>query len=168
MSGIEEIKRGLSRAWDSVAEGWRELTQRASEAITRFNPVHRSDEQDLEQRQLLAASSRWGVLAAEVRLEDDAVKVSLEVPGMDPDDFRIDVVDDLLVVRGEKRIERRTERGQYHVLERAYGSFERAIALPVAVDENHASANYERGVLHLSLPRAAHTRARKIPVRGAS
>lgn len=167
MSSIEDIKRGLSRAWDSLADGWRELTQRAGEAITRFNPIHRSDEQDLGQRQLLAASCRWGVLPAEVRLDGEAVEVSLEVPGMNADDFHIDVVDDLLVIRGEKHIQRRAERGQYHVLERAYGSFERAIALPVAVDENQASARYERGVLHLTLPRAAHTRTRRIPVRSA-
>lgn len=167
MSSIEDIKRGLSRAWDSVAEGWRELTQRASEAITRFHPVHRSDDNDAEQRQLLAASCRWGVLPAEVRLDATAVHVSLEVPGMNGEDFHIDVVDDLVVIRGEKRVERSTERGQYHVLERAYGSFERAIALPVAVDEHHASARYERGVLQLTLPRAAHTRTRRIPVRSA-
>ena len=167
MSSIEDIKRGLSRAWENVAEGWRELTQRASEAITRFHPVHRGDEQDLGQRQLVAASCRWSVLPAEVRLDGDAVEVSLEVPGMNADDFHIDVIDDLVVVRGEKHIERRAERGQYHVLERAYGSFERAIPLPVAVDEEQASARYERGVLHLTLPRAARTRTRRIPVRGA-
>lgn len=167
MSSIEDIKRGLSRAWDSLAEGWRELTQRAGEAITRFNPVHRSDEQDLGQRQLLAASCRWGVLPAEVQLDADAVEVSLEVPGMNAEDFHIDVLDDLLVIRGEKHVERRAERGQYHVLERAYGSFERSIPLPVAVDEGKARASYERGVLHLTLPRAAPARARRIPVQRA-
>jgi len=165
MSNMTEIKRGLTRAWDSVAEGWRELTGRAAEAITHFNPVHRASEDERGDAQLQAATCRWGVLPAEVRLDGEAVHVTLEVPGMNADDFHIDVVENLLVVRGEKRVERSTERGQYHVLERAYGSFERAIPLPVTVDEEGARASYDRGVLHLTLPRAAHLRARRIPVR---
>lgn len=167
MSSIAEIKRGLSRAWESLAEGWRELTSRASEAITHFNPVHRANDEDQSQRQLVAASCRWGVLPAEVSIDADAVQVSLEVPGMNAEDFHIEVLEDTLVVRGQKHVERRAQRGQYHVLERAYGSFERAIPLPIAVDENNASAKYERGVLHLTLPRAVHTRTRRIPVRSA-
>lgn len=167
MSNIEGLKRGLARAWDTVAEGWHELTNRAGEAITRFNPVARSGELETRDEQRLAASVRWGVLAAEVAVRDENVEVTLEVPGMNGDDFDISVVDDLLVVRGEKRMERNSSHGQFHVMERAYGRFERAIALPVAVEQNGAQADYERGVLRITLPRAAHARARRIPVSAA-
>jgi HSP20 family protein len=167
MNSIADIKRGLSRAWDTLAEGWRELTGRAAEAITRFHPVHRVNDQQRVHPQLLADSCRWGVLPVEVRLDGEAVYVSLEVAGMNAEDFHIDVIEDSLVVRGEKHLEHSAQRGQYHVLERAYGSFERAIALPVMVDEQGAKASYDRGVLQVTLPRAAHTRTRHIPVRSA-
>jgi HSP20 family protein len=60
--------------------------------------------------------------------------VSLEVPGMSSDDFHIDVVDEHLVVRGEKRLSSEEARGRFYVMERAYGSFERAMPLPAPVE----------------------------------
>jgi HSP20 family protein len=165
MSNLDNLRRGLSQAWDTVAEGWREFTERAGGALTRFNPVHRTSDIETQADRKVAASPRWGILAAEVALTDDAVEVSLEAPGMDAEDFHIDVVDDVLVVRGEKRVESDGMRGRFHVMERAYGSFERAMRLPVAVDESAAKADYKRGVLNISIPRAVHSKARRIPVR---
>lgn len=166
MSNIDGLKRGLARAWDTVADGWHELTTRASEAITRFNPVAREGELETRDEQRLASSARWGVLAAELAVRDEDVEVTLEVPGMDIDDFDISVVEDVLVVRGEKRVERDTSHGRFHVMERAYGRFERAIGLPVAVEQDGASADYRRGVLRITLPRASHAKLRRIPVTG--
>ncbi|MEQ8234092.1 MAG: Hsp20/alpha crystallin family protein [Gammaproteobacteria bacterium] len=167
MSTLQDLKHGLSRAWDGIAEGWRDFTARAGDALTRFNPVHRASGGDEARARHVAAGSRWGVLAAEVKVDDDSVEVTLECPGMDEDDFTIDVLDDVLVVRGEKHIEQERTQGRFHVMERAYGSFERALRLPVAVDESGGRASYRRGVLHVHLPRAVHTRVRKIPVQGA-
>jgi HSP20 family protein len=109
--------------------------------------------------------SRWGVLAAEVKLDDDLVEVDIEVPGMESDDFDIQVLEDVLVVRGEKRVERERREGRYHVMERAYGAFERAVRLPVPVDEQGARASYRRGVLHITLQRSEGHRARRIQVK---
>ena len=92
----------------------------------------------------------------------DCTPVSL---GMDPDDFEIRVVDDLLVIRGEKRVERERKRDHYHVMERAYGAFERAVRLPVQVDEQSARAAYNRGVLQVTLPRLTRHKSRRIEVR---
>ncbi|MGE0487411.1 MAG: Hsp20/alpha crystallin family protein [Gammaproteobacteria bacterium] len=164
MSTLDDCKQGLSRAWHGLADGWREFTTRAGDALTRFNPVHRADADRVEQ-DIVHAGSRWGVLAAELRVGEETVEVDLECPGMNEDDFSIDVVDDVLVVRGEKRFERKRESGRYHVMERAYGAFERALRLPVAVDGQAGSASYRRGILHVRLPRAAHGRLRRIAVR---
>ena len=165
MSTLEDLKSGLARAWEGVTEGWREFTSRAGDALTRFNPIHHADDARSSGNALSQVGSRWGVLAAELHVGDDEVEVTLECPGMADDDFSIDVVGDVLVVRGEKHVESARDSGRYHVMERAYGRFERALRLPVDVDENEARASYKRGVLRVSLPRAAHTRTRRIPVR---
>jgi len=167
MSTLQDLKNGLSRAWDGIAEGWRDFTARAGDALTRFNPVHRAGSEDDSRARLAVAGSRWGVLAAEVKVDDEQVEVALECPGMKEEDFTIDVHDDVLVVRGEKHVEQERTEGRFHVMERAYGTFERALRLPVQVDESGGKASYRRGVLHITLPRAAHLRARRIPVKSA-
>jgi len=154
MSTLEHLRGGLSRAWESVTEGWRELVERAGDALTRFHPAHSGSEVETAEDRMAREGSRWGVVAAEVALGDDHVNIAMEIPGMEAGDFDIEIVDDVLVVRGEKKAEREHKRGQYHILERAYGRFERALRLPVAVDEAGAEANYKRGVLHINVPRS--------------
>ena len=84
---------------------------------------------------------------------------------MEAGDFDIQIVDDVLVVRGEKKFQREHQHGQYHVMERAYGRFERALRLPVSVSDDGATASYKRGVLQISVPRSSPvTRARHIEV----
>jgi HSP20 family protein len=165
MSTFDQLKEGLSRAWQTVTEGWRELVERAGDALTRFHPRQPAGELETVQDRVAHRSPRWGVLAAELRVDSDAVHVHIEVPGMDPDDFEIQVRDDVLVVSGEKRVESERREGRYHVMERAYGAFERAVRLPVPVEESGAQARYDRGVLHLTLPRSAAHRARRIEVK---
>jgi HSP20 family protein len=164
MSTLHQLRDGLTRAWETVTEGWRELVERAGDALTRFHPSSAGGELQTREERIAYHGSRWGVLAAEVKLLDDHVEVDIEVPGMESEDFDIQVADDVLVVRGEKRVERERKDGRYHVMERAYGAFERAVRLPVAVDESGARARYRRGVLHISLPRSEAHRTRRIEV----
>ena len=110
-------------------------------------------------------STRWGVLAAEVKIDGDEVVVDIEVSGMEAEDFEIRVVDDVLVVHGEKKVSRERTAGQFHIMERAYGVFERAVRLPVPVDEDTAKASYKRGVLHIALHRSAAHKVRRIEVK---
>ncbi|RMG28981.1 MAG: Hsp20/alpha crystallin family protein, partial [Gammaproteobacteria bacterium] len=105
-------------------------------------------------------------LPAEVRESDDRVEVRLEVPGMEAADFDIAVLGNALHVRGVKRVETESVQGRYHVLECAYGEFERVIPLPAEVDEARAQARYRRGVLHLRLPKLHRGPQVRIPVEG--
>lgn len=164
MSTLNQLRDSLGRTWENLTEGWHKLRESAEHAMTRFLPL--SKRQDLEtwEDQVIRHSADWGLLAAEVQEDEDRVVVRLEVPGMDRDDFDIDVVDDYLVVRGEKRVEKDRHQGRFHVMECAYGSFERAVALPAAVDGNAAEARYKRGVLSISLPKHERARRRRIPV----
>jgi HSP20 family protein len=165
MSTLQQLQAGLGRAWDHLAEGWQQLRQRAANALTRFHPVRSADSLETASERALDQAARWGLLAAEVRDDGQDVVVKLEVPGMEPDDFEIFVHDDVLVVRGEKRIERSQQRGTYHVMECAYGAFERAVPLPAAVDDSKAQARYRRGVLQLRLPKRASASRRRIDVK---
>ncbi len=161
MATLNQIREGFSEAWDSVLDGWQKLYRRAAGALTRFIPgkKHSDEAQELEVR-----SSGWGVLAAEVYDDDEQVIVRLEVPGMEKEDFDLEVVNDYLVVRGEKRLERERKEGQYHITECAYGSFERVIPLPEEVQPDKAKASYRKGILRVELPKSENSRRRKIDV----
>jgi HSP20 family protein len=165
MSTFGQLSHGLGRAWDSLAEGWSQLRERAGQAITRFTPSGRQGELETRNEQLERNASRWGIVAAEVNETDDMVRVRVEAPGMEPDDFNISVIDDFVVIRGEKQIAREEKQGKFYVMECAYGSFERAIPLPAPVDETGAKAQYRRGVLTVKLPKQETARARRIEVR---
>ena len=67
---------------------------------------HGGGEVETREDRIAREGPRWGVLAAEMRLGDKELEVDIEVPGMDPEDFHINVVNDALVVHGEKRVER--------------------------------------------------------------
>ena len=164
MSTLAEIGDGLERAWDSIADGWRQLRQKATHALTRFMPSSSEGELETAEDEFLQRSSRWGLLAADVSETDSDVNVRLEVPGLEADNLDIHIVGKVLVVRGEKKVQRAQTEGRFYVLECAYGSFERAVPLPVEVDETATTASYRRGVLHLKLPKKAAARARRIEV----
>lgn len=167
MSTLEQIRHGLSRAWDSVAEGWQQLRERAAQAMTRYTPIRHGGNVETAEDQIAANSARWGLLAAEVQENDDEVVVRLEAPGMEKEQFDISVIDGrYLSVRGEKRVQREEKRGRYHVMECAYGRFERAVALPAEVDDSRAKASYRNGVLRISLPKVRSSGARRIQVQG--
>ena len=165
MSTLRQLQEGMDRAWESLQSGWRALTQRASHALTRFLPGER-DQDDEESLALYAASPGWGLVAAELRESEDEICARIEMPGLEPENISIAVEQGVLVVTGEKRVVREERRGRYHLTERAYGRFERALPLPTEVDESRATADYRRGVLTVRLPKHPRVTARRIPVRG--
>lgn len=166
MSTLEQLTEGLNRFWGSLSEGWHQLQQRAGHALTRFHPGAQQGELQTREDQLELQGSRWGLLAADVQEAANDITVRLEIPGMENDEFDISVIDNHLVVRGEKHVNREETQGRYHVMECAYGRFERAVRLPADVDDSGARARYRRGILTVTLPRAAHSRGRRIDVQG--
>ncbi|CAK0757844.1 HSP20 family protein [Gammaproteobacteria bacterium] len=163
---MNQLRQGLGRALENLTEGWHQVVERAGDALTRFNPVRQAVESPgaLVERY----APRWGIVAAELREDGDALVIKLELPGMEPEQFDVDVVDDFLVIRGEKRVEREEARGRYHLMECAYGSFERAIRLPMPVDPTRTKARYRHGVLTITLPKLASHHTRRIKVNSES
>ncbi len=150
MSTLEELRGGVTRFWESVADGWRHLVSRASGALTRFRPSRSKDSGDFPE---VIRGSEWGLLAADLFDDDEKVVVRLEAPGMEQGDFDVSVHDDMLIVRGEKHYQRERTEGGYQIAECAYGTFERAIPLPQNVDGSRAKAKYRRGVLRIEMPK---------------
>jgi HSP20 family protein len=111
-------------------------------------------------------SESWGLLAADIRVDDDRVVVRLEAPGMTRDDPHIDVEGDRLSVWGEKRFDGEAHDGDYHLVQCAYGSFHRNLTLPKPVDAERATASYRDGVLRIEMPSLEWRRGRRIPVQG--
>ena len=85
---------------------------------------------------------------------DTEIRVAAELPGVDLDDLEVDVMDDMLVIRGEKRLERSDEDENFHFVECAYGSFQRTVQLPFAADPDQVQANFENGVLSVTVPKS--------------
>lgn len=159
MARLPQLREGLNEVWKNLSEGWERLSRRAAAAITRFHPKHGEDA-----AQDAVPSAGWGVLAAEVFDDDDKVVVRLEAPGMDRSDFDLEIVDGHLLVRGEKRYQQERREGRYYITECAYGSFERALPLPTAVEADKASARYENGVLQVEIPKAPEARRRHLTI----
>ncbi|HID48260.1 MAG TPA: Hsp20/alpha crystallin family protein [Chromatiales bacterium] len=164
MSSLAQLREGLNRAWDSMTEGWQQLRRRASQALTRFNPIRHGDDLQTVSDQAMLRGARWGLLAADIEERPESIVVRLEAPGMEKEDFDISVIDNYLVVRGEKYARREQSEGRYTITECAYGSFERAFELPALVDENQARAAYRRGVLTVTLPKHPRARQRRIEI----
>jgi HSP20 family protein len=98
---------------------------------------------------------------------DKEVKVTAEIPGMEEKDVEVSLDKDILTISGEKTSERNEKDGQYHRMERTYGSFRREIQLPSEVDAEKVDAVFSKGVLIVSLPKPAESvsRVKKISVK---
>jgi len=102
--------------------------------------------------------------AIEVFEKEDKFVVKADVPGIKTEDIDISVVGDILTIKGEKKAETEVKEEDYYCCERSYGSFYRSIALPSNIDANKIEANYEDGVLEVSLPKAPEVKPKKVAV----
>jgi len=104
------------------------------------------------------------VPAVDVAETEEFIKVKVEAPGVAKEDFKISVQNNVLTVRGERKMEKETSEENYHRVERVYGSFFRAIELPSAVQTDKVSANYKDGVLTITLPKSEEAKPKEIAV----
>lgn len=153
---FDALKENLTSFWDNVSEGWRHLTQSAAGALTRFKPGENANLPDRDQvdDDFYLPSRSWAMLGGDLFEDGERLVVRLEVPGMEKENLNIEVLDDALVVSGEKRFEKESTEGRWRVMQCAYGSFRRVVPLPVAVLADQAKAAYRNGVLRVELPKA--------------
>jgi HSP20 family protein len=96
---------------------------------------------------------------------DNEVDVKMDLPGMKAEEIDIQVHNNVLTIKGERKEEKEEKDRTFHRIERRSGSFARSIALPSLVDENKIDANYKDGVLRISMPKTKEAKAKKIAVK---
>ncbi|HZA92320.1 MAG TPA: Hsp20/alpha crystallin family protein [Gemmatimonadales bacterium] len=100
---------------------------------------------------------------------ENEVRICAELPGVSEKDVDVSLSDDVLTIRGEKKFERKDDKENYHFVERSYGTFQRSLRLPYAVDPDQVQASFENGVLAVTLPKGKEQeRSRRIQVIGSS
>ena len=84
---------------------------------------------------------------------------------MDPDDIQIEVEDNVLTLKGERRFEEEIDEERYYRVERRYGSFQRSLALPQGMQAAAISASYEDGVLTITVPKVEEEKPKRIEIK---
>jgi len=104
--------------------------------------------------------------AIEVQEKDGKLRVSAELPGVKKEDIKVNVTADALTVEGERKHEKEEKREGYYHSERSYGKFFRSIPLPEGANTDQCSAQFNNGILEVTIPvAAAKITAKQIPIR---
>ena len=126
--------------------------------------VHRELDRAFDQEN----TGGWRPLATDVVETTDDVRVTMEIPGIDPGEIEITIDNNVLRISGEKRSVRNDENGgAYRLTERRYGRFERSFVLPRDVRSDAVDATYDQGVLTVHLPKREEAKPRRVEVRAA-
>lgn len=110
-----------------------------------------------------SVTSSW-LPPCDVFEDKNSVKIVAEIPGVDAEDVKISLENNLLTLRGEKQQQAESQAERVHRYERSYGVFERTFSLPTSVDPEKIDAQYAKGVLTITIPKAERARPREIPV----
>ncbi len=95
----------------------------------------------------------------------DKVIVKAELPGLSTDDLNVNLSDDILTIKGEKKEEDEEKGEHHHYIERYCGSFQRSIKLPAHVKTNKVKANFKKGVLIISMPKTEESKKKIIDIK---
>ena len=116
--------------------------------------------------ELAQPTASWAP-AAEGRIEDGTYIIQLTLPGVDPKEVQVSLMDNVLSVKGVRKADHDTTGKDYFVREVAYGEFERRFTLPEGVDAGRVEAKYVNGVLEVRVPAPQAATARTIEVKAA-
>ena len=106
-----------------------------------------------------------GALAVDMYETDQDVVIKSSVPGVKPDDLDITITGDTLTIKGETKTEEKVEKANYIRQECRYGAFCRSLTLPTTIVAEKAKAEFENGVLTLTLPKAEEVKPKTIKVK---
>jgi HSP20 family protein len=135
---LERMRREMDRLWDSFFEG---------------KPAKRGEE-----------AGEW-LPTLDVSETKNELVIRAEIPGIDPKDIDISLVNDILTVKGEKKQEKEEKDENYHLIERSYGSFSRTIRLPKEVQSDKINASYKNGILKVALPKSEEAKKKEIKIK---
>ncbi len=95
---------------------------------------------------------------------EEEILVKADLPGLEEKDLSISLSGTSLLIKGERKDEKEEKGKHFHRIERSYGSFQRSVDLPAAVDANSIRAEYSKGVLEIHLPKKPEVKPRQIPI----
>jgi len=134
------LQREIDRVFDDFTRGW---------------PSFRMSNADLAPRMDIAET-------------DKDIEITAELPGLDEKDVQVNIADNVLTIKGEKKAEKEQKDKNYHMVERSYGSFYRALDLPAGINADAIKANLANGVLKVTVPKPAAAQAKKVEVKTAA
>jgi HSP20 family protein len=113
------------------------------------------------------AQTDWLKPTLDIGASDKEYTISVELPGVDENEIQVELVNDTLKIKGEKKQEKEEKERNYYRMERSYGSFQRTLSLPEDADQDDIKAVYKNGVMSITIPRkaASKTEAKQIEVK---
>ena len=143
-------------------------------SIERWDPFHKETLADIDRvrRDMEHIFERWApfyegrdfVPSAEMDETDTEVHLKLELPGLDAKDLNIEVTENSVSIRGERKSESKTEEeGRFHS-EFHYGKFERVIPMPTAILTDNVKAEYKDGILRMTLPKTEEEQRKVVKI----
>jgi HSP20 family protein len=144
-----------------VTTGWPNIPSFFGRGDDPFGSLFREVQKTFEDFSQRTPFARWGLNTQSPKIDiaesKDAIEVTAELPGVDEKDLDVTLADGMLTIRGEKRTERdeQDKEKNWHLVERSYGSFSRSIPLRFDPDPSKVEAKFDKGVLHIHLPKPA-------------
>ena len=147
-------------------------------ALVRWEPIRELDSLQGEMNRLFdtffgpangggTAARRW-VPAMDLVETEDALVLTADLPGLERDDVSIEVKDNVLTIAGRRESEHTDSAGGYHRVERAFGSFSRSLALPDGVEAEKVAAEFDKGVLKVTIPKPAERKPHRVEIGAGS
>ena len=102
-----------------------------------------------------AAQTDWLKPTLDVGASDKEYTISVELPGVDEKDVQLELINDTLKIKGDKKQQKEEKEKNYYRMERSYGSFQRVLSLPEDADQDNIKAVYKNGIMNITIPRKA-------------
>jgi HSP20 family protein len=99
---------------------------------------------------------------------DKEIEITAELPGLEEKDVEVNVADNVLTIRGEKKADKEEKNKNYQIVERSYGAFARTVELPDGVDPDAIKASIAKGVLKVTVPKPAPAKTKKVEIKTAA
>ena len=106
----------------------------------------------------------WSAPAIDMYQTDDEIVVKASLPGIKSDEVQINITGDVLTLKGEVKHEEESQEKAWHIREQRWGSFQRSVALPTNVVADKARAEFENGILTITLPKAEEVKPKTITI----
>lgn len=126
---LTQMQRDMEKMFTDLRKNWDFQIEEASKLMKKFIP------------------------SLNVSEDEQKIIIRVDLPGVEPKDVNISLENHTLVIEGEKKEEKKSEKEEFKLLESAYGHFKRAIALPEIIDSSKVEATYKNGILTIILPK---------------